>query len=70
MYRGNLCTEFARRIRQLGEKQKIKEKSRERENPNESNKDGKDVKPTKIPSKVSESRVPPSQVQSLNSFRV
>ena len=51
------------RIRQLGEKQKIKEKSRERENPNgDSTKDSKDPKSSKIPTKVSESRVPPSQV--------
>ena len=51
------------RIRQLGEKQKIKEKSRERENPNgDSTKDLKDSKSSKIPTKASESRVPPSQV--------
>ena len=54
------------RIRQLGEKQKIKEKSREREKPNvelESKKETKSKIPENIRKRGGESeRVPPSQV--------
>ena len=49
------------RIRQLGEKQKIKEKSREREKPSgDQNKDQKDQK-----SKIPKREIPPSQVHSI-----
>ena len=60
------------RIRQLGEKQKIKEKSRERE-PNGEAGQNDEASKSKIPTKV-ENRVPPSQVklvfflQNLNIF--
>lgn len=50
------------RIRQLGEKQKIKEKSREREKPTDPAKDAKDQK-----SKIPKREIPPSQRNSKNS---
>ena len=55
------------RIRQLGEKQKIKEKSREREKPNvelESKKETKSKIPENIRKRGESERVPPSQVNS------